>query len=131
MTDDNDNNKENPLRSGIKAFVKGANAMLASLEHTSQTVGKPVIENIQYAGHQGAMVGGQLVKAYEVRKQYGPEIICGSALVVTSLVGLRRGRFSGALAGGLTAGFTYLGVYEVDFHQLKDKIIKGLPPTSK
>mmetsp|Transcript_8801 Transcript_8801/g.12468 ORF Transcript_8801/g.12468 Transcript_8801/m.12468 type:complete len:132 (-) Transcript_8801:1506-1901(-) len=131
MTDDNDNNKENPLRSGIKAFVKGANSMLASLEHTSQTVGKPVIQNIQYAGHQGAMVGGQLVKAYEVRKQYGPEIIGGSALVVTSLVGLRRGRFPGVLAGGLTAGFTYLGIYEVDFYQLKDKIMNGLPPTSK
>mmetsp|Transcript_17218 Transcript_17218/g.24237 ORF Transcript_17218/g.24237 Transcript_17218/m.24237 type:complete len:132 (+) Transcript_17218:116-511(+) len=127
--DDKPNNNTNPLRTGIKAFVNSTNSVLASLERTSQTVGKPLVDNIHVIGQESAKIGGQLVHAYEVRKQYGPEIIGTTAFCMTSLVGLRRGKLPGVVAGTMTAGLTYLGIYEVDLYQLKEKILKGIPPT--
>ena len=77
------------------------------------------LHNIQ---HEGEVVANKVTQFYEKRKQYGPEIIGGSALLVGGIVGLRRGRVPAIATAAATGFLAYVGVYELDLHRMPDII---------
>ena len=108
------------LRSVIKSTVSTCNSALASLEHSSEQVGKPLLATIMNAQQEGKTVARKAVQVYDARHEYGPHIIAVSALFFGSIAGLRRGRLP-AFAVGTAFGFaTYLVVYEVNLTKFPD-----------
>ncbi len=113
---------QSSLKSSIKAGVNSANKFLAGLEDKADEYGKPVVKSLQNIEREGEVVANKATKFYDQRKQYAPEIIGGSALLVGGIVGLRRGKLP-AVTTGAAAGFlAYLGVYELDLHRMPDII---------
>lgn len=113
---------QSSLKSSIKAGVNSANNILASLEEQADRYGKPVVKSLHDIQHEGEIVANKASVFYEKRKQYAPEIIGGSALLVGSIVGLRRGRLPALATGAATGFLAYLGVYEIDLHRMPDII---------
>ena len=56
--------------------------------------------------------------AYDLRGYYGPQICAGTALLVGGAVGLSRGKFMGAAAGGVGALVAYENIYGIDLNGL-------------
>lgn len=110
------------LKSSIKSAVESANNVLAALEAQADKYGKPVITSLHNIQHEGEIVANKASHFYEKRKQYGPEIIGGSALVVGGIVGLRRGRVPAVATAAATGFLAYVGVYELDLHRIPDVI---------
>lgn len=120
---------ETNLKASIKSGVESANNVLGSLEEQAEKYGRPVVSSLHKIEHEGEIVAHKVSSFYDKRKQYGPEIIGGSALVVGSIVGLRRGKIP-ALATATATGFlAYLGVYEIDLRRFPD-IVFGKEDTS-
>ncbi len=53
-----------------------------------------------------------VMRLYQQREYYGPQIVAGSAVAVSSIVYLRRrGRLPAIFSGGVTGVGAYTGVY--------------------
>jgi len=115
-------NMKASLKTSIKSGVENANNFLASLEERADKYGQPVVASIHDIQHSGVVVAYKATQCYEKRKQYAPEIIGGSALVVGSLVGLRRGRIPAVATAAATGFLAYVGVYEIDLRRIPDVI---------
>lgn len=113
---------QSSLKSSIKAGVNSANKFLAGLEDTADKYGKPVVKSLQNVEREGEAFASKATKFYDQRKQYAPEIIGGSALLVGGIVGLRRGKLPAVATGAATGFLAYLGVYELDLHRMPDII---------
>lgn len=111
---------QSSIKSSIKAGVNAANKVLAELEDKADTYGKPVVKSLQNIEHEGEVIANKATKFYDQRKQYAPEIIGGSALLVGGIVGLRRGKLPAVATGAVTGFLAYLGVYELDLHRMPD-----------
>lgn len=110
------------LKTSIKSGVESANNVLAGLEESADKYGKPVVSSLHNIQHEGEIVANKASQFYEKRKQYGPEIIGGSALLVGGIVGLRRGRVPAVATAAATGFLAYVGVYELDIHRIPDVI---------
>ena len=110
------------LKKSIKSGVESANTALAGLQERADKVGQPLVKSLHTVQHEGAIVANKATELYTKRKQYGPEIIAGSSLLVGGIVGLRRGRVPAVVSGAATGFLTYVGVYELDLHRLPDVI---------
>lgn len=110
------------LKSSIKSGVESANNVLAGLEESADKYGKPVVTSLHNIQHEGEIAANKATQFYDKRKQYGPEIIGGSALVVGGIVGLRRGRVPAVATAAATGFLAYVGVYELDVRRFPDII---------
>jgi hypothetical protein len=110
------------LKTSIKSGVESANKFLAGLEERADKYGQPVVSSLHNIQHEGEVVANKVTQFYEKRKQYGPEIIGGSALLVGGIVGLRRGRVPAIATAAVTGFLAYVGVYELDLHRMPDII---------
>jgi hypothetical protein len=106
------------LKSSIKAGVDTTNRALASLQESSEKIGHPVVESLMHIKHEGEIATHHIGSLYESRKEYGPQIIVGSSLLVGGIVGLRRGRVPALVSGAATGLLTYVGVYEFEMHKI-------------
>jgi hypothetical protein len=110
------------FKSSIKSAVQHTNEILAGLEETSDKITKPAMENYRHLEKKSENALKQAGHYYDRRKQYGPHLVIGSALLVGGFVGLRRGRVPAVATGAVTGFVTYLGVYEIELHHLPDII---------
>jgi hypothetical protein len=106
------------LKSSIKTGVEKTNKALAGLEESSEKIGHPVVEALKSVKHEGEIAAHHIGSLYESRKEYGPQIIVGSSLLVGGIFGLRRGRVPAVVSGAATGLFTYVGVYEFEMHKI-------------
>ena len=102
---------EKEVREGIKQAVNFTNRSLASLEKVSGNVNSSFVSNAQRVGDIVATGMKKSSEAYELRYQYGPQIVAGTGLFVGSLVGLRRGRIPGIIMAGATSIGSYTAIY--------------------
>lgn len=100
------------LKSTINSGVKATNRFLASLQKTTETVRQPVVKGITFVEQEGTALAKKVHQLHERRHEFGPHLVVGSGLVAAGLVGLRRGRLGGALAGVATGGAVYVAIYE-------------------
>jgi hypothetical protein len=110
------------LKSFIKTTVSTCNKGLYSLEQTSEQVSKPLVATMKSVQKEGEVVAHKAIKAYEIRHEYGPHIVAGSALFFGSIAGLRRGRLPAFLVGTSVGFAAYVAVYEVDLYKFPDII---------
>jgi hypothetical protein len=102
-----DNNTD-ALKSNLRSAIQSTNRALASLEDFLDTkVSKPV----NYGLEQGSVLSEKVIYAYERRHEYGLPLVATSAAVVGGVVGLRRGRLPGAVAGLVSGGLAYTVIY--------------------
>ena len=102
------------LHSLISKSVSSTNSFLASLQ-TQKTATesmvasrvRPLVAQLRYGLERG-------VQAYERRQYYGTEIVAGTSALVTTVVGLRRGKIPGVFMGALTGFGAYSFVYGQD-----------------
>lgn len=106
------------LKSSIKAGVDTTNRALAGLQESSEKIGHPVVESLKHIKHEGEIAAHHVGTLYESRKEYGPQIIVGSSLLVGGIVGLRRGRVPAVVSGAATGLLTYVGVYQFELHKI-------------
>jgi hypothetical protein len=103
------------FKSSITSAVTQTNYVLSSLEETATTTmddtTKKIQPVVQQVNTQGSRLFQHTVRAYERRKEFGPPIGLGTALLVGGAVALRRRRrLPGALAGVASGGVAYLAV---------------------
>ena len=103
-----------PLRGGIKAAVKTTNVALSTMEDTTNAATTAMLSRVRVIGRQASFATGKAMAVYNDRKNYGPQIVAGTAIALGGLVTVRRGRFPGALAGVAGGGTAYVGVYRMD-----------------
>jgi hypothetical protein len=101
------------LRKSIHETVVATNGFLGSLEKTTGEISQPLVQGLKVVEHEASYLASKGLHVYERRHEFGPHLVVGSALTVGGLVALRRGRFSGAISGALTAGLTYVTLYEL------------------
>jgi hypothetical protein len=101
------------LRKSIHETVVATNGLLGSLEKTSGEISQPLVKGLKIVEHEGSNMASRAFHVYERRHEFGPHLVVGSALTIGGLVALRRGRFSGLFSGALTAGLTYVTLYEL------------------
>jgi hypothetical protein len=101
------------LRKSIHETVVATNSFLGSLEKTSGEISEPLVKGLKSVEHEGSNLASKAFHVYERRHEFGPHLVIGSALTIGGLVALRRGRFPGAISGALTAGLTYVTLYEL------------------
>mmetsp|Transcript_13659 Transcript_13659/g.24730 ORF Transcript_13659/g.24730 Transcript_13659/m.24730 type:complete len:149 (+) Transcript_13659:151-597(+) len=106
-----DNKTVSPIRAPIKSAVGFTNATLADVEEAYHNVKSEVMPNLEAAATTVQAGAQHVVTVYEKRRQYGPAIIGGTAVVMGGLVTLRRGKVPGAFVGALSAAGAYVGVY--------------------
>ncbi|KAL9188406.1 hypothetical protein ACHAXT_006784 [Thalassiosira profunda] len=102
---------DDPLLAGIKAVVGATNSALAALELATADSSTMLVSRLQAIGKQARYIATRAMTTYEHRGQYGPQIIAGSVATVGGIVALRRGKVTGALAGGLAGAAAYGGIY--------------------
>jgi 2-methylcitrate dehydratase PrpD len=83
------------------------------LEKKSGEISQPLVQGLKVVEHEASYLASKGFQVYERRHEFGPHLVVGSALTIGGLVALRRGRFSGAISGALTAGLTYVTLYEL------------------
>eukprot|EP00546_Thalassionema_frauenfeldii_P001207 CAMPEP_0178933746 /NCGR_PEP_ID=MMETSP0786-20121207/23457_1 /TAXON_ID=186022 /ORGANISM="Thalassionema frauenfeldii, Strain CCMP 1798" /LENGTH=153 /DNA_ID=CAMNT_0020611409 /DNA_START=25 /DNA_END=486 /DNA_ORIENTATION=+ len=110
------------LKSVMKSAVDSTNKTLASIEESTQTIRKPIVERANTIGEEGKKLVHQASNIYAVRQQYGLENIAGST-VLGALVGLRRGRIPALTIGSISGFLAYIFVYQVDARHLPSKIL--------
>lgn len=101
------------LRKSIHESVAATNGFLGSLEKKTGEMSQPLVQGLKVVEHEGSFLLSKAYHVYERRHEFGPYLVVGSALTIGGLVTLRRGRFSGAISGALTAGLTYVTLYEL------------------
>ena len=99
------------LHSTIKAGVAKANSALSTMETTKTEASNFASSRIRPLATKVQQGATKAITVYENRKNYGPQIVAGSAAAVGILVAARRGKFSGALAGGLTGTAAVKTIY--------------------
>ena len=102
------------LRSGIKSLVNTTNTTLASLEHTTNVTSTSIVSRLNTIGHQLRYAYGRWSAMYNNRQTYGVPVIAGSALVVGSIVGVRRGKIVGGVSALFTGGGCYANIYGIN-----------------
>jgi hypothetical protein len=115
------------LRKTIHETVVATNGFLGSLEKTTGEMSQPIVQGLKVVEQEASYLASKGLHVYERRHEFGPHLVVGSALTIGGLVALRRGKFSGAIAAGLTGGLTYVTLYELtplddlsDFFRKKD-----------
>lgn len=98
----------------LQLFVAATNSTLASFEQTTQESSTMFASRLSALGRQMAYVSSRAAAGYESRRDYGPQLIGGAALVVGGVVGLRTGKIGGALAGGLGGTAAYENIYGIN-----------------
>jgi hypothetical protein len=101
------------LRKSIHETVVATNGFLGSLEKTSGEISQPLVQGLKVVEHEASSLASKGFHVYERRHEFGPHLVVGSALTIGGLVALRRGKVSGAVSGALTAGLTYVTLYEL------------------
>uniref|UniRef100_A0A7S1D1U4 Uncharacterized protein n=1 Tax=Cyclophora tenuis TaxID=216820 RepID=A0A7S1D1U4_CYCTE len=113
------------LKSIAKKGVEVTNWTLGGVE---SNVYRPVVQTTRSIQHESQVAFHKAVVAYNHRHEYGPYIVGGTALLVGTVVGIRRGgnnRLLPTLLGGLLGGgAAYLGVYEIDMHRIPDMVFR-------
>eukprot|EP00985_Skeletonema_marinoi_P007607 scaffold3348_cov79-Skeletonema_marinoi.AAC.1 len=99
------------LKAAIKKVVNVTNSTLATFEQTTDESSTAFASRLTSLARQAKFIATRGMATYEQRGNYGPQIIGGTALVVGGAVALRRGRFPGALAGGLGGAAAYGNIY--------------------
>lgn len=108
---------EEILRSGIKAFVSGANALLVSAESAAKPLGSAV-ETVKI---QSMAAKDRVIYTYKRRHEFPLEIIGGSAVLGGGLGLIRRGRLAAILGAAASGGAAYAIVYdEIKLEELPD-----------
>jgi len=108
---------EDILRSGIKAFVSGANSVLGTIENAA----KPVGSAAEAVKTQSIAAKDAIVYTYQRRHEFPVEIIGGSAVLGGGLGLLRRGRIAGLIGAVASGGAAYAIVYdEIKLEELPD-----------
>ncbi|KAL3774341.1 hypothetical protein ACHAWO_009288 [Cyclotella atomus] len=108
-TNNNDNN--DPLLSSIRQLVTQTNKTLSSFEQSTVESSTTLVSRLSSLASQIRHVASKAVVAYDHRGYYGPQICAGAALLVGGVVGMRRGKAVGALAGGVGGLAAYENVY--------------------
>lgn len=106
------------LKGGVKKGVDMTNKMLASVQQATMPVGKA----FAVAEREGTNMMNTCSDLYKKRKQYGPHIVGGSAVVAGGITAMRRGRIPGLVAATLVGGVATLAVYEVNLSQAAEKV---------
>lgn len=99
------------LNAAIKKVVNVTNSALAVFEQTADETSTAFVSRFTSLARQAKYIATRGMATYEHRGNYGPQIVGGTALVVGGAVALRRGRFPGALAGGLGGVAAYGNIY--------------------
>jgi tyrosine-protein phosphatase YwqE len=102
------------VRQGVSQVVASTNAALGSLQRSTEGIRRPISTSF----HQAATAVGQaattLHDAYGQRRQYGPYIVAGSAVVTGGITKLRgRGKLASALVATSTGVAAYAVVYDL------------------
>uniref|UniRef100_A0A6S8XZG1 Uncharacterized protein n=1 Tax=Ditylum brightwellii TaxID=49249 RepID=A0A6S8XZG1_9STRA len=102
------------LKTAIKTVVKSTNTVLASLEEVTYETSSNFSSRLLAVARQGRYVAAKAYTAYGGRREFGPQIVAGTALLTGGIMGLRRGKFTGAFSSLLGGGAAYGAVYGVD-----------------
>jgi hypothetical protein len=100
------------FRSTIRSGVDSANKALATVQEVTEQVQKPVVQGLHLVQDETQYLAHQARRFYDYRYEYGPYFVFAGAVMVGSVVTMRRGRVPGALAGIATGGVTYVSLYE-------------------
>jgi hypothetical protein len=105
------------LRSGIKAFVSGANSILGAVENAA----KPFGAAVEAVTTQSIAAKDTIIYTYNRRHEFPLEIVGGSAALGGGLGWLRRGRIAGVLGATASGGAAYAIVYDkINVKELPD-----------
>ncbi len=110
-SDGNPSQQNISLKAAIKKVVDVTNYTLAIFEQNTEETSTAFVSRFTSLVRQAKYIATRGMTTYEQRGNYGPQIIGGTALVVGGAVALRRGRFPGALAGGLGGAAAYGNIY--------------------
>jgi hypothetical protein len=103
-----------PLLASIRQIVALTNTTLATFEQSTASTVHSLASRLHALSHQARLIASRAVTAYDHRGYYGPQICAGAALLVGSVVGIRRGKVLGGLAGGVGGLMAYENVYGFD-----------------
>lgn len=118
------------LKAAIKKVVDVTNSTLAIFEQNTEETSTAFVSKFSSIVRQAKYIATRGMATYEQRGNYAPQIIGGTALVVGGAVALRRGRFPGALAGGLGGAAAYGSIYGYqDYYPAKS--LKDYLPNNK
>ena len=116
------------LNAAIKRVVDMTNRTLAIFEQTTEETSTAFASRLTSFARQARYVATRGISIYEQRGNYGPQIVGGAAVVVGGAVALRRGRFPGALAGGVSAAAAYGTVYGYEDYYNTAKSLRDYMP---
>jgi hypothetical protein len=99
------------IHSTIKTGVNKTNSLLFTLEAKKSEASNFASSRIRPLVTQAKRATTKAFTVYENRKNYGPQIVTGSAVAVGILVAARRGKVPGALMGGITGAAAAKNIY--------------------
>lgn len=99
------------LNSAIKTGVNKTNEALFTLEQKKSEASNFASSRIRPLATQVRSAATKAMTTYENRKNYGPQIVAGSAAAVGLLVAARRGKVPGVVMGGLTGVAASKNIY--------------------
>lgn len=100
------------LSQGIHKVVHSTNQALASLQHTTDAVRKPIHNGLQTLEHTSTEVATMARITYERRHEFAPYWVLGSFVSVGGFFSFWRGKIPGMLLGVMAGGLTYVALYE-------------------
>ena len=99
------------LNSAIKTGVNKTNEALFTLEQKKSEASNFASSRMRPLATQVRSAATKAMTTYENRKNYGPQIVAGSAAAVGLLVAARRGKVPGVVMGGLTGVAASKNIY--------------------
>eukprot|EP00956_Cyclotella_meneghiniana_P037564 scaffold140672_cov76-Cyclotella_meneghiniana.AAC.4 len=111
-----------PLLQSIRQLVRTTNMALASFEQSTSTTAHSLTSRLSSLSSQARLIASRVVAAYDHRGYYGPQICAGVTCLVGGLTGLRRGKFTGGLAGGIGGLIAYGNIYGLNYESWRNKL---------